>query len=489
MFIVLCVNLYSTRIVLENLGITDYGIYNAVCGFVSLFMFINASLSNAIQRFYNFELGQNGELGLSKIYSTALLIQFIVVILVLALTETVGLWYLNNKMVIPPDRMLTAKHIYQLSIVSFILVILQSPYSAAVLAFEKMDYYAVVSVITTVLKLISALSLPYCKDDRLLIYGFLLLIVSIIEFLLYALFVKMKFSSIKWVRLKEYSLLKSMWAFSGWNIFGTFSSIMKEQGVNLILNFFYGPVVNAARSIAVQVNGGIQSFVNSLTIPVRPQVIKSYAEGEIDRTMRLTFTISKLSCYFLYILALPIIAEIHFILHVWLGSDIPEYTSSFVVIIIVTSFLTNLNAAISGVVHASGKMKLYQLTTSFAGLLSIPLAYLVLTVFDDPNWALLMVFLMMIVVQVISLLVLKGIVMFSIRSYLKEVIFPLMMVILFTFWVPFLFKEFISEGWRRLGMTIIISLTVASTSIYFIGLTAGEKIIVKKMLNKVLKRN
>lgn len=489
MFIVLCVNLYSTRIVLENLGVTDYGIYNAICGFVSLFTFINASLSNAIQRFYNYEIGQNGESGLSKIYSAALLIQFVVIIFVLTLTETVGLWYLNNKMVIPPDRLLTARYIYQLSILSFILVIFQSPYSAAVLAYEKMDYYAVVSVIVTVLKLTAAILLSFYGDDRLLMYGVLLLIVSIVEFLLYAIYVKIKFFSIKWVRLKEYSLLKSMWAFSGWNIFGTFSGIMKEQGINLILNLFYGPVVNAARGIAVQVNGGIQSFVSNLTIPVRPQVIKSYAEGDVDRTMGLTFTISKLSCFFLYIIALPIITEINFILHVWLGNKVPEYTSSFVVIIILTSFLTNLNAAISGVVHASGKMKLYQLTTSFAGLLSVPLAYLVLKNFDNPNWALLMAFFMMIVVQVISLLVLKGIVVFSIRSYLKAVIFPLLTIILFTFWIPFLMRVFIPEGWMRLGITILTSLIVVGTSIYFIGLTMSEKKIVANLLNRVLKRN
>ena len=152
MFIVLCISLYTTRIVLENLGITDYGIYNVVCGFVSLFMFINASLSNGIQRFYNFELGKNGEQALSKVYSTSLLIQFIVIIVVLILTESIGLWYLNNKMVIPADRLLTAKYIYQLSILSFIVVILQSPFSAAVLAFERMDYYAVVSIIATLLK-------------------------------------------------------------------------------------------------------------------------------------------------------------------------------------------------------------------------------------------------------------------------------------------------------------------------------------------------
>ena len=488
MFIVLCISLYTTRIVLENLGISDYGIYNVVCGFVSLFMFINTSLSNGIQRFYNFELGKNGEQALSKVYSTSLLIQFIVIIVVLILTESIGLWYLNNKMVIPADRLLTAKYIYQLSILSFIVVILQSPFSAAVLAFERMDYYAVVSIIATLLKLLVAISLQYCARDRLLYYGIFLFAVSIIEFILYYAYVRIKFKSIKRTRLEDYSLLKSMWIFSGWNIFGTFSSIVKEQGVNLILNFFCGPVVNAARGIAVQVNGGLQSFVNNFTIPVRPQVIKSYASGDVDRTMALTFTISKISCYFLYMLALPIIAEINFILHIWLGKDVPEYTSSFVIIIIITSFMNNLNAAVSGVVHASGKMKLYQLSTSFAGLLSLPLAYLALKFFDDPNLALLMIFITMILVQVISLFVLKGIVTFSIRSYVKEVISPLAMVIISTFFIPLLSRAILEPGWLRLGMTLVSSLIAVSLSIYFIGTNQSEKIILRTLIDKLLKR-
>lgn len=480
MIIVLCINLYSTRILLDNLGIDDYGIYNVVCGFVSMFMFINTSLSNGIQRFYNYEIGKRGNEGLTIVYSAALLIQILVIIIVILLTETVGLWYLNNKMVIPPDRILTAKYIYQLSILSFILVILQSPYSAAVLAFEKMDYYAIVSIIITIMKLLATISLPYWGYDRLLSYGLLLLSISFLEYILYFTYVKIKYKALKWIRLNDYTIVKSMWFFSGWNILGTFSSIMKEQGVNLILNFFCGPIVNAARGIAVQVNGGLQSFVSSLTIPVRPQVIQSYAAGDYNRTLSLTFTISKLSCFFLYMLALPVIAELDFLLHLWLGNDIPEYTSSFVVIIILTSFFSNLNAAVSGIVHASGQMKLYQLTTSLIGLLSIPLAYLMLKLYHNPNLALLMVLFVMMIIQIVSLMILKRIVKYSILSYFKEVIVPIVVVIISTAYIPFIWIRLIESSWLRLGLVFITSIIMISISIYLWGINKYEKLVLKQ---------
>lgn len=484
MFVVLCINLYATRVVLSNLGVEDYGIYNVVCGFVSLFMFLNASLTNGIQRFYSFELGRSGEKVLGKVYSSALLIQAFVIAIILLLTETLGIWYLNDKMVIPLDRMMTARHIYQLSVLSFVMVILQSPYSAAVLAFEKMDYYAVVSVVMTVLKLLAALSLPYMGNDRLLDYGILLALSSLIEFLLYYIFVKARFRTMKLSRLNDLSLLKSMSAFSGWNILGAFSNIMKEQGVNLILNLFCGPVVNAARAIAVQVSGGLQAFVNNLAIPVRPQVIKSYAAGDMDRTMKLTYAISKASCYLLYIIALPVISEIDFILDFWIGENVPEYTSSFVMIMILTSFVSNLNAAVSGVVHASGKMKAYQLSTSMVSLSSIPLAYLVLRGSGNPDLALLVVFFIMMLVQAVSLWILKGIVRFSISGYLKEVIKPLLTVVASTFYIPVLIHCFMDAGWLRLGFSILISMPLVGLAIYLWGLNESERDIIRQFIKR-----
>ena len=484
MFVVLCINLYTTRVVLENLGVQDYGIYNVVCGFVSMFMFINTSLTNGIQRFYNYELGKSGETNIGQIFTTSILIQLIVVVILLALTETIGLWYLNNKMVIPHDRFLASKYIYQLAIASFVIVILQSPFSAAVMAYEKMDYYAVVSIATTVLKLAVALVLPYLGYDRLVVYGLLLFTVSVIEFLSYYVFTRVKFKALRLTKLKDLSQFKSMFAFSGWNLFGSFAGVMKEQGINLILNLFFGPVVNAARGIAVQVNGGLQSFVSNLTIPVRPQVIKSYAAGDVQRTMSLTYTISKLSCFFLYMLALPIISEIDFILRLWLGSDVPEYTSSFIVIIIITSFFNNLNAAVSGVVHASGKMMQYQLSTSFIALLSLPSAYVVLKFSGNPNSALLMVLISMFFVQIVSLFILKRIVQFSILDYFKKVILPLILVVAFTFYIPILVCEFMNIGWLRFCINVFSSASIVAIVVYMCGLSKTEKLILKQLVKR-----
>ena len=488
MLIVLCINLYATRVILINLGVEDYGIYNVVCGFVSMVMFINTSLTNGIQRFYNYELGSNGDQGLSKVYSTALLIQIAVIAIVILLTETIGLWYLNNKMVIPQEKLITARYIYQFSIISFILVILQSPYSAAIIAYERMDYYAIVSIVINTLKLIVAMLLPFAGTQRLLNYSLFLLIVSALEFLMYYVYVRFKFQAIKWVRIVDTSLFKSMCTFSGWNIFGSFSNLMKEQGVNLILNLFCGPIANAARAVASQVNGGIQSFINNFTVPIRPQVIKSYAAGDIDRTMSLTYTISKFSCFFLYSLALPLIAEIDFILCIWLGKDVPEYTASFIIIIIITSFLSNLNAAVSGVIHASGKMKVYQLSTSFVSLLSLPLSYLVLKLSGNPNHALLMVLFAMIAVQIVALFILKRIVEFSLKTYYKRVILPLILVVVTTFYIPYVISVCFEPSCIRACFNIITSFIFVVISIYFCGLSKSERQICNNYGKKILSK-
>ena len=488
MLLVLCINLYTTRVVLSNIGVEDYGIYNVVCGFVMMFTFINTSLTNGIQRFYNFELGKNQGEKLGVIYSTSLVIQVFIVLIMILLTETLGLWYLNNKLVIPPDRLSAAQYIYQFSILSFVFVIVQAPFSSAVLAYEKMDFYALVSVFVTIMKLAVALCLPYWAGDRLKTYGLLLSLISIIEFFLYYIYARLKFQSLRFTRPKDLGLFKYMFSFSGWNMFGSFANIMKEQGINIILNLFFGPVVNAARGITNQINGGLQSFVSNFTIPVRPQVIKSYAANDIDRTKNLTYIVSKLSCFFLYLLSLPLVAEIHFILKLWLGDNIPEYTSSFVIINILISFVNNLNAAVSGIVHASGKMMLYQISTSFVSLLSLPMAYYLLKCGANPNWAIMMVFVTMVLVQIVSLYILKSIIEFSIFDYLRQVILPILLVIATTFCFPLIVNILITGGWIRLLINLGVSILTVSISVYTLGLNYEERVFCNNIIKKLIKK-
>lgn len=472
--IVLFITLYTTRIILHSLGVENFGVYNVVGGFVSMFAFLNTSMSNGIQRFFNYEIKVNGIDGATKVYNTSLRIQLILALIVLFLTETLGLWYMYNKMVIPSERFIPALFIYQTSIISFLFVIFQVPFTAAVMAHEKMSFFALVSMIDAIAKLAIAFIISYIDADRLVSYGMLLLLINLMDLSFYYVYAKRKFVEIKFQKGST-GLFKSMLSFSGWNVFGTFANIMKEQGMNLVLNMFFGPIVNAARGVAAQINSGLQNLVVNLSIAVRPQLVQSYAEGDIYRAIQLVYTISKFSCCFLYIFSLPILLEINTILKIWLGNNIPNHTVSFVYIIVLTSFVNNLNAAISNIVHASGKMKAYQITGGLAILLAIPLAYFVLKLGYQPEWALAMSLVSMIIAQVIALIVLKTIVEYSILDYVKRVLLPLILLVIFSFPPIYLIHSLMSESLIRLLVVIFSSFIIICAITFFIVLNEDEK--------------
>lgn len=487
MVIVLLITFYATRVILATLGVEDYGVYNVVCGFVSMFAFLNTSMSNGIQRFFNYEYGKNGEEGAVKVYNTALIIQAILAVIIFVVVESLGIWYINSKMVIPVNRMIAAQWIFQFALISFVFNIFQAPYTAAVMAHERMDFYAFVSIFDAVFKLLIVYTLPVLGGDFLFTYGFLWMFISIINWILYFIYTKHNFKEIRFIKGHQKDLFKSMLSFSGWNMFGSFSGVMKEQGINLIINLFYGPVVNAARAVASQVNGGMESFVMNVTIPVRPQVVQSYAKGDIARTMNLTYGISKLSCFVFYIAALPIIVEIDYILQLWLGNNVPEHTSVFIVIILMTTMIANLNSAVSNVVHASGKMRKYQVTTGLIGIVSVPVAYIALKLGAKVEIALFITFLSKVIAQYFSLIILKGIVEYSLFDYCNKVLWPIFLVILLTFWVPILPKYFMQASLLRLLVISVTSVVFVCLSIYAIGLNSSEKQMIKQIACKLKK--
>lgn len=484
MVFVLSLTFYATRIILDILGEVDYGVYNTVCGFVSLFSFLNLSVSNGIQRFYNFELSRNGTKGACSVYNTALRIQFFTAILLFLIIEVVGVWYINNKLVCPADKIDAAMWAFHFSAVGFILTILQAPYSAAVMAHEKMDFYAMVSVLDAFLKLGIVFLLPYISYDSLATYAALYASINVLNLLLYAFYAKWHFQEITFNKHIDLKLFRSMISFSGWNIFGSFSGIMKEQGINLIINFFCGPVVNAARAVAAQVNAGLMAFVSNIIIPVRPQVVQSYANQDYDRTLHLTYGVSRVTSCVIVLITLPIIFEIHFILHLWLGNNAPEYTDTFIIIVILISFVNNLNSAVSGVIHASGKMMLYQTVSSSVSLMCIPTAYLLLKHAYSPNYALLMVLLWTTLSQYVSLLIMKRVIKFTLISYTKEVLWPLVKTVAVAIIIPLGLRLSMDEGWLRFLLIGFSSVAMTTLCSYLYALQNTEK----KMVNEYCKR-
>lgn len=475
MVVVLFITLYTTRVILAVLGVEDYGIYNVVCGFVSMFSFLNTSMSNGIQRFFNFELGNNGTIGAQKVFNNALFIQIILAILVLFLTETLGLWYLHNKMVIPEPRFTAAKWIYQFSVINFLLVIFQSPFGAAIMAHEKMGFYATINILDTVLKLVIVYILPKIDVDRLIMYGIFLCLISGLNLLLSVIYCRIYFQEIKASCNLDKQLMKSMLSFSGWNIFGSFSIIMKDQGINLILNLFFGPIVNAARGIAVQINSGINSFVSNITIPVRPQLVQSYSKGNISRALSLTYSVCKLSsmCYFM--IAFPICLEIRTVLEIWLGDNIPMHSESFVVLTLITAFTSNFHSAISNLVHATGQMKKFQLTTSIIKLISIPLSYALLSLYMVPEAAFVIVLVLDIIAHFCGCYILSRITYFPLIQYIRTVILPVLNGCFFASIPAILLHFLLGKGIMKL--LLILSSTILSMTIcgYFLTFDNNEK--------------
>lgn len=488
MVFVLFVSLYTSRVFLNVLGVEDYGISNVVAGFVSMFSFLNTSLANAIQRFYNAELGKNGSKGITKVYNTSLVIQGIIAFLVVALLESVGLWYLYEKMVIPSDRFEVAFWLYQFSTISAAVVIMQSPFTAAVMAYERMNTYAVISILEVILKLGFALALPYISIDRLLMYGAFYMVLSILTFLSYFIYSKKEFKELHFQRSYKKSMFKDMISFSGWNLCGTFACMIREQGLNMVLNIFFGPIVNAARGVAYQVSGALQGFVSNLSLAAKPQMVQSFATGDSSRTIKLMYTMSKLSFIFLFVLSVPVIFNIDYILHLWLGNVVPDHAANFVILVIITNFMNNLNAPLSNVVYATGKMRNYEVTFSVINLLIIPISFIVLKLGAPAEMAFIVYLVMTVFVQIGCLLVIHTLTKISLSDYFMSLIVPIVIVACITLPLIYIINFYLQQNLIGIVIEYIVITLLSSVLFYYVVLDSTEKIFVNNIIYKLKKR-
>lgn len=486
MLITTCVALYTSRVLLSVLGIVDYGVYNVVCGFVIMFAFLNNAMVTGVQRFYNYELGCNGIDGANHVFITSVYTQFILAVVVVVLTETIGLWYMYHKMVIPPERFSAALWIFQFAVISLVMNIMSAPYAAAVMAHEEMKFYALVSLLDSVIKLLIAIVLPFIFTDKLVAYGFLILLLNVIIFFTYYFFARFKFEEIRFKFVFYKKLFWELLTFSSWNLFGKFAVMVKEQGLNMILNLFYGPIVNAARAIAFQINGALTGFVSSVSVAVKPQLTQSYAQGDKVRTFHLMNSMSKLCYIVLLLFAIPLCVEIDYLLAIWLGANVPEYTNVFVILVVITLFVNNLNAPVSYVVHATGKMKKYQIVTSSIELIMLPVSYIILSFGAEPWIVFFVAFVFVTIGQVASLYILRSIEYFSIRDYFRQIIIPLSLVTLVSLLSALLIKYLLTEGFLRLLLVALVSIAVIALMTYSVCLNVSEKSIVKNFITSKL---
>lgn len=388
MLLILFVGLYTSRVVLQTLGISDYGLYNVVGGVVAMFAFLNTTLTTSTQRFLNMELGAGNTEKLKKVFSTALLLHTLLVIIVFLLAETVGLWFVENKLNVNVGRDTAVFWVYQFSIIAICVQIFQLPFMSTIIAHERMNVYAYVSIYEAIMKLLIVYVIQVVHYDKLILYGALFLFVQISVALIYNIYCRIQFTEAKLRYQLDRSLFKEMLGFCGWNVIGCFASMCNGQGVNILFNLFFGSVVNAARGIAFQVNGIVNQFANNFQVAIKPQIVKYYANQQLDEMAHLVFNSAKYSALLLLFLSVPISVEIDYILQFWLG-EYPLYAPAFIRIILFHSVVASMTNSVVMVVHASGRLKMVGITAGCVNLLLLPITYCLFKLGFSPEVALL----------------------------------------------------------------------------------------------------
>jgi O-antigen/teichoic acid export membrane protein len=473
--LIMLVNLYTVRVVLNTLGAEDYGIYNVVAGVVTMFGFLSNSMATASQRYFSFELGRGGDYKqLRKIFSLIFTVYVLIGILILLLAETIGIWFVNNKLVIPDDRIEAARLIYQFAILSFLLTMITTPYMASVIAHENMNVYAYASIIETILKLLIVYILQIIKIDTLKLYGILIFMVTFINTGIYRLYCTRKYKECRLGIYWDYALFKELTVYMGWNLFGTISAVVKNQGINILLNMYFGPIVNAAQTIAGQINSTALNFARNFSTAMRPQIIKTYASGNSIHTWALVLSATKATFFLLFFLILPLQLELSFILKLWL-QQIPEYVLIFVRIMLMNALIDSIGHPLFAVSQATGRIKLFQLIVGGIEIVNLPMALIVLIIgFPAASVQIVVLTLSGFAIFARIFIVSKQL-QFSIWQYFKNAILPIVSVLITGSAIPIFFRCIYPTGLIRLLLTVIISVISLTASIYVFGLSQNER--------------
>lgn len=481
------VSLFTSRVVLNTLGVEDYGVYSVVGGIIAMFTFINGGMVSATQRYLNFEIGKGNLSRLKDVFSTSLQIHALIALIIAILGETVGLWFLYEELVIPPDRMTAAFWVYQCSIISCVIGIISVPYNADIIAHEKMSAFAYISILEVVLKLAIVYMLYITTWDKLIVYAVLILIVQLIIRFVYANYCKKHFEESHYHHKIDKSLFKEMFSFAGWSFWGNLSAILYTQGLNMMLNIFFGPIANAARGIAVQVQAAVQQFVSNFQVAINPQITKSYAIGELKQMHNLMFRSARFSFILLFFLTLPILINTEYILTLWLKT-VPQDTVTFTRLMICTSLIYTIANPCVIANQATGKVKVYQAVVGGILLLIVPISYIALKL-GAPAYSVFIVhFCIESVAQFARMYMLRNLINLPLRSYLKNIYIPIISVVLISSIAPIYIYRNLEYGFISFIIVSAIScISVAITALY-IGLTKEERQFIFSKVISFVKR-
>ncbi len=485
MFFTLSISLFTSRIVLDRLGVNDFGIYSLIAGFVLIFSFFNSAMTATTQRFLAYDIGENNADRLKKTFNATLNIHIGISLLFLLLAETVGLWFINAKLNFPENRIEAINWVYQFSIFTFILGIIQVPYEALIVAREKMRIYALFSVIDVLLKLIVAYLIGTVSFDGLVVYSFLLLLSSLFVRLGQKFYCKKYFYESKYEFFYKKESYKVLLSYSGWSLFGNIAAVAKSQGINVVLNIFFGTTVNAAYGITMQVQNAVQGFVNNFQMAANPQIIKYYAAGDKEQSIKLILRSSKYSFFLMFIIAFPIIINVDFILEFWLSNP-PKHTSNFVVLCLANLLIEVISGPLMIGAQATGQIKWYQIIIGTLIFINLPLSYFTLKYNNLPE----LVFLISIFISCFSLLFrlyfLRKNLEFPIQDFLMEVIFKIVITSCTTLFLFLGINTFIFSENSMISMiteSMILTLTTV-LAIFILGMNNEERSFFKSSILK-----
>lgn len=480
MILMMCINLYTSRIVLQTLGVEDYGIYNVVGGVVVMFSFLTDSMTASTQRFLSFDLGRDNKKGLHEVFVTSLHVHIVISLIIIILGETVGLWFLNEKMVIPPERLTAAHWCYQLSIFTAVITILSYPYISAIIAHEKMKSFAYIAILDAIMKLLLVYLLLVFDYDRLILYAILYAGEKLLLRMLYNYYCLRNFEECKYQWFFRKSLFIEMASFAGWKLWGNLSYVLYTQGINILLNLFFGPVANAARATAYQAQTAVGKFASNIQTAINPQITKTYASGQLQEMHRLLFKGVRLIFYILLIICLPLIMEAPTVLNLWL-TEVPEGSVTFLRFLLVIILLHQSYGVMVTAVSATGRIKKYEICMGTTMLTIVPIAYFVLKCGGLP-WSVFAVHLAVVVIAcMIGLRIILPIIGLCIKDFFRYVVVRCMLVLILAMFVPVMIKLLIEPSF--LVSILNIGLTVFTTTVlcYLFGLETEER---RKVKNK-----
>lgn len=483
MLVILAVNLFVVRIVLDTLGEEDYGIFNVVGGVVLMFAFLSSTMANASQRFFAVELGKGNIPRLKQLFSLNLILYGGVAIIIFILAESIGLWFLNTQMTIPPDRMEAANWVYQFSVLSFMITILAIPYNAVIVAREKMNFYAYISIVEALLRLAIVYLLLIFDFDKLKLYAILTFGVTVITNIIYFIYCNRKLEECRFRFYWEKNLFRELLGYSGWNIYGTIAGVFNNQGINILLNLFFGPVVNAARGIAAQANSAITRFVSNFYTAVYPQITKSYAAGEHEGVIRLVFQTSKFCFFLMLVLSLPVIIEIPFLLDIWL-KDVPDYAVLFTRLIVFNTLIDTLSYPMTTLAQATGRIRKFQLWIGTVQFMVLPVAYILLKSGFSPEIPFYVSIVISVACLFLRVFLLREMVGLPAGKYLRQVVVPVFTVSVLSSLLPLTFFLHMDQGFVRLLTVIIATLISVGFFGFTIGLTGSEKQFIIRQIKR-----